>query len=146
MLKLAEGQIFETENGTDAYRIREGRVQIFLVPEEKGQAGRPMYLMDAEEGLTFPGLCFKDSSYITWRFRCKASSDCLIQTVERGNTAVLRRRFAKAAMLDPRMEDMRLENRMIELYDNRTGKRSEAKQKIRSAASSKGPRSPLRSI
>ena len=73
MLKLAEGQIFETENGTDAYRIREGRVQIFLVPEEKGQAGRPMYLMDAEEGLTFPGLCFKDSSYITWRFMCKAS-------------------------------------------------------------------------
>lgn len=118
MLQLRDGEIFETDNGRDAWRIWQGSVQIFLVPEEKGAAARPMYLMDGEAPLTIPGLCCRDDNYITWRFRLKASPDCVLQKVENGNTAVLRRRFAKSAGLGE-AEEMSLEHRLIELYDSR---------------------------
>ncbi|MDO4868834.1 MAG: ATP-binding cassette domain-containing protein [Bacillota bacterium] len=120
-LQLKKGESFFTEGGKDAYKIRAGAADVFLVPMKEASMGRRVLICEAREGDTLPGIDFTDDNHIHWQFCFRALDDVTITVIEAGLTNVLKKRFAERADLD-HYDVEGFEHSLLEQYN---------KQKIR---------------
>ncbi len=114
-VQLTKGQTYQTPSGKDAYKLRSGSADVFLVPEEKGIFGRPLHIMALEAGMSIPGLVVTDSNYVTWRLQIEAAEDCELQIIEQAATRPLKSRLLRRAAI-PEEEGLAFEQLLIERY------------------------------
>lgn len=116
MMRLVPGQIYITENSTDAFKITSGSLDVFVVPFEGGVQGRPRFLMHLEEGDTIPSLNHTDQDHVEWAFRFESREDCEIQIVDGGATRPLRKRLCRKLGIEESGERNALEEAIRERY------------------------------
>lgn len=92
-IRLTAGQTYLTPSGKDAYKLREGSVDVFIISQKDGIFRRPLQILHAEPGDTIPGLLFTDEGYVTWRLQMEAAEDCALTVIEGGRTRPLEKRF-----------------------------------------------------
>lgn len=116
MILLRPGQTYKTENDRDALKIAKGDPDVFVVPHDKGIAGRPKFLIHAEEGMTIPAICYTDSDYVTWTLMFEAKGNCEIMVAEGGSTRPLKKKFGRLIGIDDGGGDGVLEKTLRERY------------------------------
>lgn len=97
LLSLKGGEIYVTERGTDAYKIRSGTVLVYVIPLKQGKAGRRSFIYQAESNEVVPGFAYRDIEYCEWRFCFAAVDKAEIQIIENGATKILKERFSRKA-------------------------------------------------
>lgn len=96
---LEGGDTYVTENETDAYRVKDGSVLIYIVPLKDNCLGRRSYLYEANEKEVFPSFSYKDMEYCQWRFCIVAMEKATIEIIEDGATKLLKKKFAEKAKI-----------------------------------------------
>ncbi len=96
---LQGGKYHITENGKDAYRVREGSLLVFVVPVRDGAVGRRSFIYEASEGEIIPGFSYRDEEYSQWRFCLVALESAQVEVIENGSTKPLKDKFAAKAQL-----------------------------------------------
>lgn len=114
-IQLMAGQTYQTPSAKDAFRLRDGSMDVFLVPQKNGIFQRPLFLCHVKSGTTIPGVLLTDDSYVTWRLQIEAAEDCILQIIENASTAPLQRKFIARAQL-PAEEGLSFEQVLIEHY------------------------------
>lgn len=96
-ISLKGGEFYITQRESDAFRVTSGTVLVYIVPVDKGNAGRRSFIFEASQGEVLPSFCFRDMEYRDWRFCFVAGEEASLSVIENGSTRVLRERFAKKA-------------------------------------------------
>ena len=115
-LHFDKGDIFFTKQDGVSYKIKEGALDIFLVPFQGQEPGRRILIHEAKAKETIPGVDFTDKNFIEWSFCFKALEDKEVVAVERGVTSVLKNKFAQKAEL-VNYEEEGFEDSIVEKYD-----------------------------
>lgn len=98
-LQFEKGELYFAEGSGTAYKVKEGSVDVFLVPVKGDRKGRRVLIYEAGEGETIPGIDFTDQSHNRWIFCFRAVRDSRVIPIEDGVTSVLKKRFADRADL-----------------------------------------------
>lgn len=115
-LHFDKGDIYYTKQDGVSYKIKEGALDIFLVPFQGQEPGRRILIHEAKAKETIPGVDFTDKNYIEWSFCFKALEDTEVVAVEGGVTSVLKNKFAQKAEL-VNYEEEGFEDSIVEKYD-----------------------------
>ncbi len=107
-----------TDNNKTAYKVKRGKVVIFVVPFKGEKPGRRINLYEATEGDTIPSLCFRDNEYNDWKLLLRSIDEAELHVLEDGNTKVLKRKFASKVGLDA-FEHEGFERSIVEYYQTR---------------------------
>lgn len=99
LISLKGGDTYITNSETDAYKVSDGSVLVYIVPIKKDKPGRRSFIYQAEKNEVIPGFSYKDIEYCEWRFCLVAVDRAELMTIENGSTTVLRERFAKKARI-----------------------------------------------
>ena len=122
------------ENGTAAYKIRAGSMDVFLVPYKAERAGRRILIHEAKAGETVPGFEFTDREHTRWVFCFRAAEELEMTEIDGGVTSVLKKKFAERAGLD-RLAEEGFEYSVIEKYNEQKIKEDlDISQKVEEAA------------
>ena len=97
VFSLKGGNQYVTERETDAFRVKNGSVLVYIVPLKGNTVGRRSFIYEAESGEVLPSFCYKDIEYANWRFCFVALEEAIIEIIPNGSTKVLRERFAQKA-------------------------------------------------
>lgn len=98
-ITLKGGNYYITEKETDAFRVKNGSVLVYIVPINKNEIGRRSFIYEAETGEVLPSFCYRDMDYRYWRFCFVALEEACIEIIENGCTKTLRERFSKKAKI-----------------------------------------------
>ncbi len=115
-LHFDKGDIYYTRQDGVSYKIKEGALDIFLVPFHGQEPGRRILIHEAKAKETVPGIDFTDKNFIEWSFCFKALEDTDVVAVEGGVTSVLKNKFAQKAEL-VNYEEEGFEDSIVEKYD-----------------------------
>ncbi len=99
IISLKGGDTYITNSETNAYKVSEGTVLVYVVPMKKGKPGRRSFIYQAEKNEVIPSFSYKDIEYCEWRFCFVAVDKAELTTIENGSTKVLRERFSKKAKI-----------------------------------------------
>jgi len=99
VISLKGGDTYITNSETNAYKVAEGPVLVYVVPLKKGKPGRRSFIYQAEKNEVIPSFCYKDIEYCEWRFCFVAVDNASLITIEGGSTKVLREKFSKKARI-----------------------------------------------
>lgn len=86
-----------TDNDSDAFRVKQGKVLVYIVPLKKGEPGRRSFIYEASPGEVLPSFCYRDAEYRQWRFCFAALDEAVIEAIVDGSTRVLKTRFCQKA-------------------------------------------------
>jgi len=95
-ISLKGGETYITENPSDAFRVIQGSVMLFIVPIRKGVIGRKSFLCEANVNDMFPSFYHRDLDYSYWRFCLSVIDNATIEIIENGTTPGLKNEFATA--------------------------------------------------
>lgn len=98
-LSLKGGEIHITNKEADAYKVKNGKVLVYVVPLKKGNPGRRSFIYQAEENEVIPSFVYKDIEYCEWRFCLVAVDSAELQIIENGSTKVLKEKFSRKARI-----------------------------------------------
>ncbi|MBR6940228.1 MAG: hypothetical protein IKH65_05460, partial [Clostridia bacterium] len=93
-VSLYGGQYHISKNPSDAYRVSEGTVLVFIVPLKSWGEGRRSFIYEAGKGEIIPSFCHKDADAVNWRFCFTALEKAELEIIESGSTKLLKDRFA----------------------------------------------------
>ncbi len=96
-ISLKGGNYYITGRATDAFRVKNGFVLVYIVPVNKSEIGRRSFIYEAHEGEVLPGFCYRDLDYRQWRFCFVALEEAVLEIIENGCTKTLKERFAQKA-------------------------------------------------
>ena len=99
LISLKGGDTYITNLPTDAYKVLEGTVLMYVVPIKNGKPGRRSFIYQAECNEVIPGFSYKDIEYCEWRFCFVAVDRAKLTVIENGSTKLLRERFSKKARI-----------------------------------------------
>lgn len=94
---LKGGNQYITERETNAFRVKDGSVLVYIVPLKGITIGRRSFIYEAEAGEVLPSFCYRDIEYVNWRFCFVALEEAVIEIIPNGSTKVLRERFVQKA-------------------------------------------------
>ena len=112
---LKGGSYYVTEDPSDAFRVVDGMVFVYIVPLEEGRVGRRTLIYEAQKGELVPGFCFRDMDYKTWAFCLTAAEEAAILIMKDMVTAPLKEKFAQRAGI-PNFQQEGFENGLVDLY------------------------------
>ena len=115
-LQFEKGEICIAGESSTAYKIREGSMDVFLVPYKAEHAGRRVLIYEAKAGETVPGFDFTDREHTHWVFCFRATENLALTEIDGGVTNVLKKKFAARAGLK-RLEEEGFEYSAIEKYN-----------------------------
>lgn len=92
-IRLGGGSIWITNRAEDAYRVRSGRVLVYIVPWDGERAGRRCLLCEATPGEMLPSLVCRDLEYQQWRLCFSALDEAEIEPIPGGCTEEIRLAF-----------------------------------------------------
>ncbi len=95
LISLKGGETYITNSETNAYKVLEGTVLVYVVPIKNGKPGRRSFIYQAESNEVIPSFAYKDIEYCEWRFCFAAVDSARLMVIENGSTKVLRERFSK---------------------------------------------------
>ena len=98
-ISLKGGNYYITERETDAFRVKDGTILVYIVPINKNEIGRRSFIYEAREGEVLPSFYYRDLDYRHWRFCFVALEEASIEVIENGCTKVLKDRFSKKASI-----------------------------------------------
>jgi len=93
VFSLKGGEVYSTERESDAFRIREGSVFVYIIPMKKNRRGRRAFLCEVKVNEVLPGFYYTDASGQQWRFLFVAREEAVIELIENGVTSLLKERF-----------------------------------------------------
>lgn len=96
-MTLKGGDFYVTEQASDAFRVEDGTLLVYIVPLRGGEIGRRSFLYEAQAGEVIPAFCCRDLEYQDWGFCFAALERCRLKRIENGSTKLLRERFAQKA-------------------------------------------------
>lgn len=112
---LKGGSVFITEDPSDAIRIIDGAVYIYIVPYNDGIIGRRTLICEAQKGEVLPSFCFRDMDYQTWAFCLVAAEEASISIMKGMSTRPLKERFAARIGMD-NLKQEGFENGLVDMY------------------------------
>lgn len=115
-LQFEKGELYFAEGSGTAYKVKEGSIDVFLVPVKGDRKGRRVLIHEAGEGETIPGIDFTDQSHNRWIFCFRAVRDSNVIPIENGVTSVLKKRFSERANL-VNFEREGFEHAVVEKYN-----------------------------
>lgn len=115
-LELCSPEALLTECSEDLYRVTEGTVILYLVPVRRGKLERRKRVAEVAAGELFPGCCYVNPDYETWKFLVvPKSGSARLELVKKGSTEPLRRNFIRANHI-PKYEEEGFERCLEEFY------------------------------
>ena len=99
VISLKGGDTYITNEETNAYKVTEGTVLVYVVPLKNGKPGRRSFIYQAECNEVIPSFCYKDIEYCQWRFCLVAVDSAKLSIIENGSTKILREKFSKKARI-----------------------------------------------
>ncbi len=121
MIELQKNETYYTLSPTDAIRILEGEVYIYIVQisEKTGNVGRRILLAEYGNNKVIPAFAWRDQNYDQWRFLLVAKTEKVLAEVMPGAmTIVLKRRFLTNVGIET-FENEGYEGSLIEYYKSR---------------------------
>ena len=115
---LKGGSTYLTPKAEDAYRVVKGNVLLYIVPLEKGRAGRRAFLCEVQEGQLFPAFAYQDLDYQQWRFCLAAAEEATLESMSGMSTKPLKENFRKMAKLGDSQGES-FENLLVDYYRKR---------------------------
>lgn len=112
---LKGGSYYVTEEPSDAFRVIDGIVFVYIVPLTDGKIGRRTLIYEAHPGELIPGFCFTDIDYKTWAFCMTAAEEANLLVMKSMVTLPLKNNFAKRACI-PNFQHEGFENGLVDLY------------------------------
>lgn len=121
IITLKGGQVHITEDPKAAFLVEEGSALVYVLPVEKGQKGRRLFLCEVEAGEAIPAFnCsaikdIHDDEPCMWHFAVAALDSCRIREYEPEDPEALKKSFAEKA--DLRFYDtLGFEEAVLEFY------------------------------
>lgn len=99
LISLKGGDTYITNSESNAYRIAEGPVLVYVVPVKNNKPGRRSFIYQAETNEVIPGFAYRDIEYCEWRFCFVAVDSAKLSVIDGGSTRVLRDKFSKKAKI-----------------------------------------------
>ncbi|MBQ3868837.1 MAG: hypothetical protein II789_09905, partial [Clostridia bacterium] len=62
-LHITGSSVHITRSSGDAYRVIDGKLVVFIIPVDAGEAGRRTFLYEAGAGEVVPGFSYRDFNY-----------------------------------------------------------------------------------
>ena len=98
-ISLKGGSFYVTERASDAFKVIEGSILIYIVPLKETGIGRRSFIYQAYENEVFPSFAYKDIEYCQWRFCLVAVDEAIVEIIDNGATKRLKQRFAEKAKI-----------------------------------------------
>lgn len=115
-LELTSPEALLTECTGDLYRVTAGTVIIYLVPVRKGKMERRKRIAEAAAGELFPGYCYINPAFETWKFLVvPKSGSAKLELIEKGSTVPLQKNFIQKNHI-PKYEEEGFERCLEEFY------------------------------
>ena len=96
-LHITGSSVHITRSSGDAYRVIDGKLVVFIIPVDAGEAGRRTFLYEAGAGEVVPGFSYRDFNYKNWAFCFSSVEGCTVDRICGGSDDTLRTSFARKA-------------------------------------------------
>ena len=101
VLLLENRQVVFTEAADSAFLVKDGRIDVYLVPQGGRQSGRRLQVYRAGQGEVVPAFYYRDADYQRWSFALVAVGPAELVEMEHAATDPLRASFLlRAGMRD----------------------------------------------
>ena len=115
-LELTSPEALLTERTEDLYRVAQGAVIIYLVPVRKGKMERRKRIAEAGTGELFPGCCYRNAAFETWKFLVvPKSGSAKLEYIKDGSTIPLQKNFVQRNHI-PKFQEEGFERCLEEFY------------------------------
>ncbi len=135
VLSGSKAHYTNTSKKMDAFRVKSGKVLVYIVPWEKNKAGRRIFLCEVDKGSVIPSFVFKDNDHKSWCFALVAKeSEAKLEPLPGKATKVLQQKFLSRSGIKT-FEQEGFEGSLSEFYKGEEVKDKALITKVKTAVS-----------